>query len=97
MHGGRTQCTLRCRLSRDSDGASVLIGQLSESSFRMREVNDYGEAVVKPVRFLSADGFNKATMSVEVELDISNGSYEMIVEAKFPERLQGSWHPIGGF
>ncbi|KAJ3460552.1 hypothetical protein MRS44_011419 [Fusarium solani] len=95
MHGGCTQCTLHCRLPPDSVGAAALTRDLNESSFRIREVSDAGE-VVKPVRFL-ADGFHKATMSVEVELDISDGSCERFVEVRLPQSLQGMWHPIGGF
>jgi hypothetical protein len=94
-HGGCTQCTLHCRLPPDSVGAAALTRDLNESSFRIREVSDAGE-VVKPVRFL-ADGFHKATMSVEVELDISDGSCERFVEVRLPQSLQGMWHPIGGF
>lgn len=97
MRAGRTQSTLHFRLSRDLEGAAALISELSKTSFHMLEVHENGKDV-RPVRFrLSADEFEKATMSVGVELDISDGCYERIVEVKLPERLKGSWHPIGGF
>ncbi|KAF4447081.1 hypothetical protein F53441_9380 [Fusarium austroafricanum] len=78
VKGGRIRTTLHCRLPPGSNGAGALISEFKAPSFRMREVNNSGEPVVSPVQFLSADSFDKTTMSVEVELDISPGLHESL-------------------
>ncbi|EXK77612.1 hypothetical protein FOQG_17687 [Fusarium oxysporum f. sp. raphani 54005] len=96
MHAGSIPSTLHCRLSPHSEGVPALIGNMNRPSFRIREVNDSGEEVVRPVRFLGTERFDQKTMSAQVELDISDGSYDRFIEVQFPRRGK-HWDAIGGF
>ncbi|KAH7173285.1 uncharacterized protein B0J16DRAFT_405679 [Fusarium flagelliforme] len=96
MYGGSIRTTLHCRLSRHSEGAPALVGNMNGPSFRIREVNDNGEEIVRPIQFLTAEKFNQKTMSAPVEVAISDGSYERCVEVQFPRRGK-HWEAIGGF
>lgn len=94
--GGSIRSTLHCRLSPDSDGAPALIGNMhvTRPLFRIREVDESGEEVVRPIRFL--EKFHEKTMSAPVELDVSTGTYDRFVEVQFPSRGK-NWDAIGGF
>ncbi|KAF5534140.1 calcium-independent phospholipase A2, partial [Fusarium phyllophilum] len=74
--GGPTRTTLHCRLPSGSNGAGALVSEFRQPSFRMREVSEAGETIVRPIQFLSGNSFNHSTMSVEVQLEVTQGLYQ---------------------
>ncbi|KAF7556928.1 hypothetical protein G7Z17_g1027 [Cylindrodendrum hubeiense] len=96
MIRGTLESTLYCRLSPHSDGAPALISNTHGPVFRIREVNDRNEEVVRPIQLPQERRFDPKTMSTPVEIEISGGPYERFVEVQF-RQWKHHWEPIGGF
>lgn len=94
MRGGHYRGTIHCRLTPRSAAARALIAQ--NPHFRLREIGGNGEEAINPIRYLSDTRFQESTLSGPVEIRVSEGEYERLVEVQFPYRGD-QWEPIGGF
>lgn len=97
MKGGRYYGTMHCRLTPQSTAARALIAQ--NPMFRLREIGVNGEEAINPVIFLSQGSFKASTLSVPIEMRVTDGDFERLVEVQFAGRggHWEQWEPIGGF
>ncbi|KAK0722843.1 hypothetical protein B0T26DRAFT_704224 [Lasiosphaeria miniovina] len=97
MSPGRYKKMLHCRLNPQSEGARALLAL--EPKFRLRETSANTRDIVKPVRHVTAAGFDRQKLSSQVMFDVSEGQYERLIEVQFPSRGPDweLWEPIGGF
>ncbi|KAM7201004.1 hypothetical protein V8F20_005013 [Naviculisporaceae sp. PSN 640] len=97
LEPGRYEVPLHCRLDPKSPGAKALLSL--DPEFRLREINPDGPNVVKRIRHLNPRGFDRQTLISRVQIIISPGYYEKVIEVRFTTRGPDwrQWEPIGGF
>jgi hypothetical protein len=94
MKGGLYQGTIHCRLTPHSAAARALIAQ--KPLFRLHEIGESRSEAINPIRYMSNKWFQDSTLSGPVEIRVSDGEYQRLVEVQFPDR-EDHWEPIGGF
>jgi hypothetical protein len=94
MEGGVYQGTIHCRLTPRSAAARALIAQ--KPRFRLHEIGKSRSEAINPIEEMSSRWFQDSTLSGPVEIRVSDGEYQRLVEVQFPNR-EDHWEPIGGF